>query len=651
MTTAQITELNKPKFDRNRLSFDDTLDARFSGIVNDFINISAANALYDAELYKRFVNCFRVRDDSFDAGWRGEFWGKVMRGAVFTYSYTRDPELYSILENTVKDILSTEDELGRISSYSVEKEFIGWDIWSRKYVLLGLEYFLEVCENNELSQKIIDTMSRTVYYIISKIGDKSEGKKPITDATNHWRGINSVSILEPIVRLYNLTGNKDFFDFAEYIVSTGGTSVENVFKLAYDNRLKPYQYPVTKAYEMTSAFEGLLEFYRITGKEEYKTAIVNYADRILETDFTVIGCSGCTHELFDHSTVRQANGDPDDDVCQETCVTVTMMKFFYNVTMLTGDTKYVDAFERSLYNAYFGAVNTENYIDEKINDDFPDAVLEAMPFDSYNPLCDGTRGKRVGGLKMLFDNHYYGCCAAIGMLGMGLIKNMALMKSENGLALNLFINGTYETTVGDKSVKMSVRTEYPRSGSVKIKFFCDLPCAFQLKIRIPNFSLMTHCTVCGKRVDVKKGEYLTIERTFSNNDEIELIFDMTTRVEYPVPYGEQVLMNKVIWGHNYIVPTYDKEDENAKRRIALLRGPIVLASDSRIIGNLKKPLGIITNPDGTVDAKIVSAKSVFPAFIEAEIRTADGTVLLTDYASAGRTYDEESRLSVWIMNK
>lgn len=48
---------------------------------------------------------------------------------------------------------------------------------------------------------------------------------------------------------------------------------------------------------------------------------------------------------------------------QETCVTVTLMKFLYHLTMLTGNSKYVDAFETSYYNAYLGAINTEGVID------------------------------------------------------------------------------------------------------------------------------------------------------------------------------------------------------------------------------------------------------------------------------------------------
>lgn len=142
--------------------------------------------------------------------------------------------------------------------------------------------------------------------------------------------------------------------------------------------------------------------------------VINFADRVLDSDFTVIGCSGCTHELFDHSTVRQAN-TTNGKIMQETCVTVTLMKFFYQLTLLTGNPKYVDAFERSLYNAYLGAVNTEQRIEASIEKKYPKLHLQPLPFDSYSPLTAGTRGNGIGGFKIMPDNHYYGCCAGNGL--------------------------------------------------------------------------------------------------------------------------------------------------------------------------------------------------------------------------------------------
>ena len=75
-------------------------------------------------------------------------------------------------------------------------------------MLLGMQYYLEICQDEEFKETIVKSMCRQVDYLISKIGDPEDGKILITKATRHWRGLNSASILEPIVRLYRLTKEK-----------------------------------------------------------------------------------------------------------------------------------------------------------------------------------------------------------------------------------------------------------------------------------------------------------------------------------------------------------------------------------------------------------------------------------------------------------
>lgn len=109
---------------------------------------------------------------------------------------------------------------------------------------------------------------------------------------------------------------------------------------------------------MMSCFEGLLEYYKVTGEKKYLAAVENFVDMVVKTDYTIIGCSGCTHELFDNSTEKQT--EETDGVMQETCVTVTFMKLAAKLFLLTGKAKYAEIIERSGLNALFGAVNDEN---------------------------------------------------------------------------------------------------------------------------------------------------------------------------------------------------------------------------------------------------------------------------------------------------
>ena len=202
----------------------------YRGFIDQTIKYIEEDQLLRADLWTRFVAQFK-EDADYDNGWRGEFWGKMMRGACFVYSYTRNSKLYQILSDTVSDMLSAAKENGRISTYSITHEFQAWDIWCRKYVLLGMQYYLEICTDNEFADRITQSMCAQLDYIISKIGRTEDGKKPITKATAHWRGLNSSSLLEPVVRLYKLTGEQRYLDFATYIVDQGATDIQNIFFL------------------------------------------------------------------------------------------------------------------------------------------------------------------------------------------------------------------------------------------------------------------------------------------------------------------------------------------------------------------------------------------------------------------------------------
>ena len=247
----------------------------YSGNAAENIELIQSWQLKDRELWKILVEQFRNGFDNERRRWRSEYWGKLMRGAAMTYAYTLDDELYAVLEETVLDLLTVQDELGRITSYDLEHEFSGWDIWGRKYVLLGLQHFMEISKSAELNGRITAAMMAHADYIIKKIG-KGEGQIPLDDTSGHWLAMNSHTILEPMVRLYNLTGEKRYLDFSSYIVENGGIGGEgnNIFELALEGKLAPFEYPTNKAYEMMSCFEGLIEYARVTGEEKWFRAAI-----------------------------------------------------------------------------------------------------------------------------------------------------------------------------------------------------------------------------------------------------------------------------------------------------------------------------------------------------------------------------------------
>ena len=593
---------------------------KLNGYIDDAIRLIEGYQLLDSGLWEEFVQQFRATEpkaDDGDDGWRGEYWGKMMRGACFTYAYTQNQALYDLLEATVKEMLCTEEKSGRISSYSVEREYNGWDIWSRKYVLLGMQYFMEISKSKKLDEEIVGCMRRQADYLISTIGLPEEGKKQITDASSHWNGLNSSSLLEPIVRLYNITNEQKYLDFATYIVSCGGTKGENIFELAAEGKLYPYQYKVTKAYEMMSCFEGLLEYYRVTGEEKWRTAVINLADLIIASDITVIGSAGCTHELFDRSRIRQLTTKY-FGVMQETCVTVTWMKFCYQVLCITGASKYADEIERSVYNGMLGAINYDRH-----------SGNGGFPFDSYSPLLLNTRLTGVGGYKVMADGSSYGCCACIGSAGTGIIPKYAAMLRNDGVALNLYNKGSFfARTPKGVDVRFDIRTEYPLDGNISVKIATKVKEGFVIAVRIPYWSKRSILAVNGEDIEVKSGEYAEIYREWSKGDEITLRLDMRCELIYP--------------------DSTEYADENSKHHVALRRGPLMLARDARLPGDIEEPVSFASDSEGFVLCEPSDTAS-FAHFFGFAVAQADGSKIeMLDYASAGRTWDKRSLVTVWM---
>ena len=257
------------------------LQAVYGGKINNAVDFVTDKQLLDEKLWQKFAKQFEIRLDSFDKGWRGEYWGKMMRGACLTYMYLGSEELYKTLVYAVNELLKYQDELGRISTYSKETEFNGWDTWCRKYVLTGLQHFFKICKDSTLKERVLSAMINSANYVCEKVG---ENKIDICKTSGNWFGVNSASILEPFVELYKITSNDKYLDFAKYVISTGGCSNGNLITCAENTSLYPYQYPVKKAYEVMSFFEGVLSYYEVTGEKRYFSLVKNFVERVYETE-------------------------------------------------------------------------------------------------------------------------------------------------------------------------------------------------------------------------------------------------------------------------------------------------------------------------------------------------------------------------------
>ncbi len=636
--------------------------AVYGGIADQMIRLAEKKQLKDRELWKLVTKQFAETPDDADHGWRGEYWGKLMRGACMTWQYTRDQELYGILTESVKELLTCQEADGRISTYSRQEEFQGWDIWCRKYVLLGLIHFHEICAEAELSKQVLEAAERHLDAIIERIGE-GEGKKRITLASDAWKGINSSSILEPVVRLYMISPRRQYLEFADYIVENGGAEGFDIFQAAFEDRLYPYEYPVVKAYELMSCFEGLLFYAQVKKEEHWRQAVIRFADRLLESESVIVGGSGCRHELFNHSSLMQT-GTEYDGLMLETCVTVTWMKLLSRVYEITGDERYLEEVERSAFNALYGAVNTENstcgpeatYDEPYYRDVYDRAIAEnggkGQLFDSYSPLRAGIRGRAVGGFKsMEQDTAYCGCCIAIGGAGIALVPAVAAREIREegagtdginqaegigggedgtnkiheilGVEIGIYLPGTIHTTVKGIPVEFSVDTDYPVEGRVSISVKADKETEFLMGLRIPSFAEGSKVFVNGEeQTGVRAGAFLRLNRRWKTGDLIRLDLSFGPRLVYGME---------------------NPEDPGSGAHAAVLYGPLTLARDQRL-----GETGTCISPgNGEVSARRLESVKI-PCQCGFEVDLGGEKLLMVDYASAGKTWRRDSQTEVWM---
>lgn len=580
---------------------------KFNGYLGHKIDACISNGILATD-ENYLIEPFRTRNEK--SQWQSEFWGKWFTSASAAYNYNADKRLRVKLDNAVKGLLATQSQDGYIGNYAPEFRLQEWDIWGMKYCLLGLlDYYNITKDNNTLTatKKLADYVSNAII---------KSGKKMYQ--LGNYKGMAAASILEPIVKLYNITREKRYLDFANYIVDSwkDPQSSQLIIK-ALDKVPVGQRSPVPavwygpengqKAYEMMSCYEGLLELYRVTGKREYLEAVLAAAENILETEIMITG-SGASMECWFGGKATQAIPVKHT---MEACVTVTWMKLCLQLLRVTGDAKWANEIEKSYYNALLGTMK-------------PDG---------------STWSKYIGmqGVKILGEDQCgmtTNCCIANGPRGIMLAASEALMVGKDRIAVNLYSKlkaAVYLNGNKNNAVEIAMETDYPVSGNVSITINPQRNSTFALLLRIPEWSRENTISVNGNKVDAfLKNGYLNIYRLWKKGDVVTISFDMQVR-SYALaktPY-----------------------------KYALLYGPLVLASDKRyqqtpfyetyqpVLKNGSIPFTITAkerNAHPLIEIKLPLSKEVDGLKQEAE------ELSLIDFASAGNTWSDSSAYEVWF---
>lgn len=579
------------------------------GFVGNKMDLCIENRLMAQDI-DRVISPFKERPDG-EGGFRSEFWGKWFTAAMLAYGYEPTPEHKAVVDRAVRELIATQDASGYIGAYPEGTHLGFWDIWGRKYVMLGLlGYYDQTGDASALesAKKVADNL-------ISEVGPDS-GVNIAATGWFGWKGLASSSVLEPIALLYQRTGEKKYLEFGEHIIKCWNepnrlspTGIRLIQEAINGTPLWKMS-GAPKAYEMMSCFEGLCEMYRATGNELYFEACHKLIDTIIRDEIMIVG-SASMMEIWCHGKMRQT-----EPMYQgmETCVTATWIKFLYQMLRLTGESKYADELEISLYNANLGSM---------------------APNGEWWAYYSSLMGERVHSHQQ-YPDVVMSCCVANGPRGFMTLPSWAAMTSAKGVAINYYgMSKSRLTTPSGKEITLDMNSKYPEEGVVRIKVGLASEENFDIQLRIPQWSANSSITVNGKAFEgyVLKGTYATIKRCWKDGDEIVLNLDMRGRViDAPSGVGDA----------------------------AIMRGPIVLAFDTRLVpqrdGVPEPPMyryEFIRDSEGYIDLKATGNSGIDAMWMTYDVPVADEsgaphTLPMCDYASAGNTWKEGNLFRVWV---
>ncbi|MDP2889065.1 MAG: glycoside hydrolase family 127 protein [Bacteroidota bacterium] len=576
---------------------------RINGYMGEKIDLCIGERIKKQDV-QHLIDPFKTRNET--RMWQTEFWGKWILSAIASYEYNQDPEMLKIIQNAVSGLLATQTPDGYIGNYSPEAQLQHWDIWGRKYTMLGLLAYYDISAD----KKALNAAKKLADHLLTQVGpDHADIVK-----TGNYRGMPSSSILEPMVLLYRHTNEKRYLDFAKYIVVQWETAdgPKLISKAASGvNVADRFPFPKSwwswdngqKAYEMMSCYEGLLELYRITGDATYLKSAELAVQNIIDTEINVAG-SGTAFECFYHGGQRQT--EPTYHT-METCVTFTWIKLCNNLLRLTANPMYADQIEKTVYNA----------------------LLASMKFDGsqiakYSPL-EGMRheGEEQCGMHI-------NCCNANGPRAFALLPKLALMTSGNEIFVNLYSQSTASVLLNKRNkVTFLQTTTYPESDQIEITVQPEKSGTFTLGLRIPEWSSKTLVLVNGIPVEgVKSDSYCKVTREWKSGDKVILKLDLS---------GRLIVLN----GHQ-----------------SIMRGPVLLARDSRFEDGFVDEAGIVQHKNNIIElvASTTKPEHIWMSFtaplvlgtdLEGELRNPQ-QIHFCDFASAGNTWSSDSRYRVWI---
>lgn len=512
---------------------------------------------------------------------------KIIEGASYSLISAPDPQLDAYLDSVITIIGAGQEPDGYITTWftidpnNPPAPWVGktggrWTRLQSSHELYNSGHLFEAAYAHYIA-----TGKRNLLDIALKNADllsRSFGPGKLTIPPGH-------QIVETgLIKLYRITHNEKYLKLAKYFLDLrGDPATHSLFGSYSQDHL-----PVTQQTEIVGhavralyMYAGMTDIAAIYGDDAYLKAVNSIWSNLNERKMYITGGIGARHD-------QESLGDdyelPNLTAYAETCAAIANAYWNNRLFMLTGDARYYDCLERSLYNGLLSGIS-----------------LDGKSFFYVNPLeADG---------KFMF-NHGSGtrqswfdcsCCPTNLVRFIPSLPGLIYAQQKDELFVNLYVSSKAETTVNNTPVIIEQQTDYPWQGNINIIITPKKPKQFTLKLRVPGWAqnqplpgaLYSYTDIVNDKpvitINGKETKYNTqlgyaaITRQWKAGDTVTLKLPMTIR---------------------HVIAREEVQDDRGKT--ALEYGPIVYCVEGIDNGNLDN----FTLPDN-VELRVEKRNDLF----------------------------------------
>ncbi|MES2922433.1 MAG: beta-L-arabinofuranosidase domain-containing protein [Verrucomicrobiota bacterium] len=526
---------------------------------------------------------------------------KVLEGAAFCLSVRPDPELQKRVEGVIARIAAAQEPDGYLYTWrtmhpdSPAHDWIDQQRWLKDPILshelynLGHLYEAGVAhEQATRSKSLLDICMKSAELVQRDFGDG----EPVI-APGH-------EVIEMgLAKLYRKTGDERFLNLAKFFLDARGRSRRGS---DYSQDHKPVvdqREAVGHAVRGNYLYSGMADIAALKGDKRYLAAITAIWENVVGKKLHLTGGCGAR-------AAGEAYGDNYElpNRCyNETCAAIGFLFLNHRMFLMTGDAKYMDVFERTLYNGFLSGVS-----------------LSGDRFFYPNPLeYDGKEANNHGfaGRAPWFG---CACCPPNVLRTLASLGGYAYAVQDDKLFVNFYAQGEARVDVKGTAVKISQKTNYPWDSTINLAVDLAKETTFSLSLRIPGWvqgkplpsDLYSYddpspaawtLKVNGQPVKVELfNGYASINRAWKSGDIVELNLPMPVRR---------------VAGNPKIAATVGQ--------VALERGPVVYAFEG------------LDNDNSVFDVSLPVTADVTPAFKAGLL----GGVTVLDVTGANRVLRKE----------